>query len=375
MSAAPKAALAAAVAATAAIMAVPLALILMLAPSQTIQQFHHACTAALGARATVLASPPQHLLTTEEVLLKIANTATTLGFSRQGATVTAAISLRATGLANAANPTLPETLRYAHSALLAGDNVGALGLPSAWGTAAELMTPEVSTALALDRMVNQAPQWRDTDPAQLAAAITRTPAPEWAAWVAAAEHRLDQLGSRPARAVATTTPHPPPLPLTGMPANTHTPLSPAAASAAARDSPEAAACLAALTAEIPAEALAANPEGSALAAAAAAAAETPAPTPAPHSAEFVAELLTTTLGGRQPVTIAAQLHTGRRVTGDPEPGDLVFTDISADEGPHLVGVAVDPDTMVTILPGHPVAEQVEIGPNRLIRRIEAAPTP
>ncbi len=380
MNSALKAALAAAAAVAAALVAMPLALILMLTPGQTTQQFYAACTDALGARATVLASPPQRRLTSDEVLLRIATTATTLGFSRQGATVTTAISLHATGLANAANPNLPGTMRYAHSALLGGNNAGALGLPSSWGTAAELMTPEVSTALALDRMVNQSAQWRDTDPAELAAAITGTPAPELAAAIIAAEHRLDQLNRRPTPATATTTaahsPRPTPT-ATTPPTSTRAPLPAAAASSAAQAAPAAAACLAALTTDIPAEATAPNPGGPALAAAAAAAAtgeSPPAPTASTPSARFVAQLLTDTLGGRPPATLAAQLHSGHRVPGDPAPGDLVFTDISADEGPHLVGVAVDPATMVTILPGHHGPEQVPIGPNRLIRRIEAPRT-
>ncbi|EUA65451.1 hypothetical protein I553_10748 [Mycobacterium xenopi 4042] len=35
-----------------------------------------------------------------------------------------------------------------------------------------------------------------------------------------------------------------------------------------------------------------------------------------------------------------------------------------------MGIAVDADTMVTVLPGHPNPEWTRIGPNRLVRRID-----
>ncbi|MCA2337822.1 hypothetical protein JF776_20460, partial [Mycobacterium avium] len=91
------------------------------------------------------------------------------------------------------------------------------------------------------------------------------------------------------------------------------------------------------------------------------------------SAEYVASILSSTLGTPIPTTIAEQLQIGYRVVADPEPGDAVYIDISGSAGPHLAGIAVDADTMVTVLPGHSAPEWTRIGPNRVIRRIEGGP--
>lgn len=405
MTATVKTALAVAVTAVLCMLALPIAITMMALPGQGTQQFFATCTATLGIRGAIVANPPSDPPSTQEVLLKIDQTATTLGFGRQGATVTVAIAMRATGLANAANVADADTLRYAHSAVL-HDGAGALGLPLSWGTAAELMTPEVSTALALDHMVDTEPRWRDTEPSQLAAQITGVTADDFAQYVADAQTQLATLPA-PAEAPTATaltsaaptttqqTAQPPP-PTTSAPTSTATTvLNPDQASAAMSTAPAAANCLHALTTPLPAAAPGHNPAGPDIAAAAQRAVGTdPAPTatvtpgaPAESipaqpstpsasitdSAEFVASILSSTLGTTIPTTIAEQLQIGYRVVADPEPGDAVYIDISAAAGPHLAGIAVDADTMVTVLPGHPAPEWARIGPNRVIRRIEGGP--
>ncbi|SIJ23604.1 Uncharacterised protein [Mycobacteroides abscessus subsp. abscessus] len=400
-----KAALGAAILIPLGVIGLPIVLIMMSLPGQGAQQFFATCTAALGTRGAIVANPPDPAPTATEVLLKIDQTARTLGFGTQGATVTAAIAIHATGLANAANPANEETMKYAHTALL-DTGAGALGLPLAWASPAELMTPEVSTALALDTMLEREPRWRDNTPEQLAATITGATPEEFTESVAAAQQKLAALSdATPASAVpmltsatATTTTiasatassaAPGPSPATPL-------LNPAEASAAAATAPEAANCLHALTTALPAPASTSSPDGPAIAAAAQHAVGTDQTTTAPttaaapvegsptstttpdtvettrNSAQFVASILTGVLGADIPTTIGEQLQLGYRVMNNPEPGDLVYTDISATTGPHLAGIAVDTDTMVTILPGHPNPEWAHIGPNRLIRRIEKA---
>lgn len=374
----------------AAVLVMPILIVATLLPSQNTRQFYSTCAQLRGTRADIVANPPQQPLGPDEVLLRITNTATKLGFGRQGATVTVAIALRATGLANAANPAAPTTLRYAHSTEIR-DGAGALGLPVDWGSAAELMTPEVSTAIALDRMVDAAPQWRDTDPAVLAAQITGHPDTDYTDAVAAAQTWIPDAPTPAATSsaadLAVSTTSAPATTTSSVPATTpetptsasaaSTPLSLAQASSAAAAAPEAAACLAALTTPIPPPAPGPNPNGPQLAAAAQHAVGTdPRPdanAPTPTAAQLVAGLVTSTTGCAFPDTLPEQLQTGWQAT-DPAPGDLVFTDISADQGPHLVGIAVDTDTMVTVLPGHPNPEWSRIGPNRLVRRIEVSRT-
>lgn len=128
-----KAALGAAILIPLGVIGLPIVLIMMSLPGQGAQQFFATCTAALGTRGAIVANPPDPAPTATEVLLKIDQTARTLGFGTQGATVTAAIAIHATGLANAANPANEETMKYAHTALL-DTGAGALGLPLAWGT-------------------------------------------------------------------------------------------------------------------------------------------------------------------------------------------------------------------------------------------------
>ncbi|MBS1693097.1 MAG: hypothetical protein JST91_12835 [Actinobacteria bacterium] len=401
-----KTALTAALVALLFMLALPIAITMMALPGQGTQQFFATCTAALGIRGAIVANPPGDAPSAQEVLLKIDQTATTLGFGRQGATVTAAIAMRATGLANAANAANADTQRYAHSAVL-NAGAGALGLPLSWGTAAELMTPEVSTALALDNMVDGEPRWRDTDPSQLAAQITGLTAEDFTQHVADAQARLATLPapaetSTPATALTSAAPTTtqqtaaPAPPTTPAPTSTATTvLNPDQASAAMSTAPAAANCLHALTTPLPAAAPRHNPAGPDIAAAAqrtvgtdqtatatAAPAATTEPIPAQpstppanitSSAEFVASILSSTLGTTIPTTIAEQLQIGYRVVADPEPGDAVYIDISASTGPHLAGIAVDADTMVTVLPGHPAPEWTRIGPNRVIRRIEGGP--
>jgi hypothetical protein len=135
---------------------------------------------------------------------------------------------------------------------------------------------------------------------------------------------------------------------------------------AAQQNPAAAACASALTTIVPPAAPGPNPRGAALAAAATATLGREVTRPV--SAEFVADLLAEHAVAL-PATIAAQVTTGWSVT-EPAPGDLVFVDISADQGPHLVGIAVDTSTMVTVFPGRSYPESAPIGPNRLIRRLE-----
>lgn len=355
-------------------------------PGQNTRQFYTACTWLRSTRATIVANPPQQTLTTDEVLLRIATTATKLGFGRQGATVTVAIALHATGLANAANPAAPETLRYAHSTQIS-DGAGALGLPLTWATPAELMTPETSTAIALDHMVDSEPRWRDIDPAELASRITGRPATDYSAAAAAAQTRMTDLPTPASTTSATTTPWPTTPTSVTSAAPTTTPtaaaatalLSPPQASSAAAAAPQVAACLSALTTPIPPPAPGPSPYGPQLASAAQRADGTESHPDSdsmpPDAARFVAELVASTTGHPCPHTVGEQLQTGQLAT-DPNPGDLVFIDISADEGPHLVGIATDIDTMVTVLPGHPTPEWTAVGPNRLIRRIEdASPTP
>lgn len=105
---------------------------------------------------------------------------------------------------------------------------------------------------------------------------------------------------------------------------------------------------------------------------------TPPPTgaaaPPATSAQFVASVLSTTLAVPVPDTIASQLRTGHTVDTAPAPGDVIYTDISADEGPHLAGIAVDAHTMVTLLPGHQVPQRTSISPSRVTRRFEGPPT-
>ncbi|WP_237099462.1 hypothetical protein [Mycobacteroides abscessus] len=402
-----KTALAAAVTALLGMLALPIAITMMALPGQGTQQFFATCTAALGIRGAIVANPPAGAPSAQEVLLKIDQTAETLGFGRQGATVTVAIAMRATGLANAANADNADTQRYAHSAVLEDDGAGALGLPLSWGSAAELMTPEVSTALALDHMVNTEPRWRDTDPSQLAAQITGLTADAFTQYVADAQARLEALPpqaetSSAAAATALTSAAPTTTQQTAQPttptttAQSPTPttvLNADQASSAMSTAPAAANCLHALTTPLPAAAPGHNPAGPDIAAAAQhsvgtdqtttttqaptnepnPAQPTATPTHSTDSAEFVASILSSTLGTTIPTTIAEQLQIGYRVVADPEPGDAVYIDISADAGPHLAGIAVDTDTMVTVLPGHSTPEWTRIGPNRLIRRIEGGP--
>lgn len=401
-----KMALAAAVTALLCMLALPIAITMMALPGQGTQQFFATCTAALGIRGAIVANPPSDAPSAQEVLLKIDQTAETLGFGRQGATVTVAIAMRATGLANAANAGDADTQRYAHSAVL-NDGAGALGLPLSWGSAADLMTPEVSTALALDHMVDTEPRWRDTDPSQLAAQITGLTAEDFTQYVADAQARLGALPApaetSSAAATALTSAAPtttqqtaqaaPPTTIAATSTAT-TVLNPDQASSAMSTAPAAANCLHALTTPLPAAAPGHNPAGPDIAAAAQrsvgtdqtattttqAATNEPIPaqptTPPANitdSAEYVASILSSTLGTAIPTTIAEQLQIGYRVVADPEPGDAVYIDISAGAGPHLAGIAVDADTMVTVLPGHSAPEWTHIGPNRVIRRIEGGP--
>lgn len=390
-----KAALIAATAGLMAMLGFPILITMLTLPGQAAQGFYNACTAALGTRGAIVANPPDPAPTADEVLLKITHTATTLGFGNQGATVTVAIAMRATGLANAANRTDPATQRYAHSALI-DDGAGALGLPLTWGSPAELMTPEVSTALALDRMVEADPQWRDRTPAQLAAQITGLSADLFTELAMNAEARILATGT-------TTSVPTVPLLTSAAPTTTTTTqrrredqsgattmLNPSEASSVASAAPEAANCLSALTSALPPIATRPNPTGPAIAANAqraiphepAADPETtpatapdqqrPTPSePAPaDSAAFVAALLSDTLDTPIPATIAEQLRLGQRVATDPDPGDIVYIDITASQGPHLAGIAITANTMVTVLPGHTDPETVPIGPNRVIRRIQ-----
>lgn len=401
-----KMALAAAVTALLCMLALPIAITMMALPGQGTQQFFATCTAALGIRGAIVANPPSDAPSAQEVLLKIDQTAETLGFGRQGATVTVAIAMRATGLANAANAGDADTQRYAHSAVL-NDGAGALGLPLSWGSAADLMTPEVSTALALDHMVDTEPRWRDTDPSQLAAQITGLTAEDFTQYVADAQARLGALPApaetSSAAATALTSAAPtttqqtaqaaPPTTIAATSTAT-TVLNPDQASSAMSTAPAAANCLHALTTPLPAAAPGHNPAGPDIAAAAQrsvgtdqtattttqAATNEPIPaqptTPPANitdSAEYVASILSSTLGTAIPTTIAEQLQIGYRVVADPEPGDAVYIDISAGARPHLAGIAVDADTMVTVLPGHSAPEWTHIGPNRVIRRIEGGP--
>lgn len=399
-----KMALAAAVTALLCMLALPIAITMMALPGQGTQQFFATCTAALGIRGAIVANPPNDAPSAQEVLLKIDQTAETLGFGRQGATVTVAIAMRATGLANAANAAAADTQRYAHSAVL-NDGAGALGLPLSWGSAAELMTPEVSTALALDHMVDAEPRWRDADPIQLAAQITGLTAEDFTQYIADAQARLGALpapaetSSAPAAltsAAPTTTQQtaePAPPTTTAATSTATTVLNPDQASSAMSTAPAAANCLHALTTPLPAAAPGPNPAGHDIAAAAQRsvgtdqtatttrptnepipAQPTTPPTNIADSAEFVASILSSTLGTTIPTTIAEQLQIGYRVVADPEPGDAVYIDISASAGPHLAGIAVDADTMVTVLPGHSAPEWTRIGPNRVIRRIEGGPS-
>ncbi len=360
----------------AAVMIAPVLILTGVLPSQTSQGLFAACSQLRGARASIVPDPPPSVLQPDEVLLRIARTATTLGFGRQGEVVAAAISLRATGLTNAANPAVPDTERYAHSVKIDA-GAGALALPLSWGTAPELMTPEVSTALVMDQMVERIPAWRDTEPAEIAAQLLGGTAADYASAVAAASARLDRLPppanpagqpdrgftpSPPAASVlgapadhAATTPVPPPPPLSSDEART-----------AAANNPEVSSCLEALTTIVPPPAPGPNPRGAALADAAQRAVGTELEHP--DSAAFVSQLCLKH-AVQIPDSITAQMTTGWSVD-DPSPGDLAFVDISASHGPHLVGLVVADDTMVTVLPGHTAPEWARIGPNRILRRIE-----
>ena len=363
---------------TAAVVMAPVLILAGVLPSQTSRGLFAACSELRGARAGIVPNPPATLLGPDEVLLRIATTASTLGFGRQGEVVAAAISLRQTGLANAANPAVPDTLRYAHSTEI-DTGVGALALPPSSGSAAELMTPEVSTALLMDRMVESLPAWRDTDPAAIIAELLGGTAEDYAGAVSGAEAHLTRLpqitttSTAPAAdlgfaAVAATSPPPPNSKSTTSPTNASPPqpLTPDEARAAAVDNPEASACLDALTAVVPPPAPSANPRGADLAAAAQRAVGTELEQP--NAAAFVSDVCSKS-GVPMPNSIPAQVATGWTAP-DPSPGDLVFVDISADHGPHLVGIAVAADTMVTVLPGHSTPEWARIGPNRIVRRIE-----
>jgi hypothetical protein len=362
-----------------AVLAAPVLIVASLLPNHTSTGFFGACAELRGARAGIVPDPPSSPPTPDDVLLRISRTATTLGYGRQGETVAAAISIRATGLANAANPAVPATERYAHSAVIDA-GIGALGLPPSWGSPAELMTPEVATALVMDQMVNQISQWRDTDPAQIAAQLLGGTAEDYHAATAAASARLS---ARPAPAVPAPGPilipagdvAPAPAAATLRPTAVASPTPAAPPSAAlsvdqarraAQQNPAAAACASALTTIVPPAAPGPNPRGAALAAAATATLGSEVTRPV--SAEFVADLLAEH-AVTVPATIAAQIATGWSVT-EPAAGDLVFVDISADQGPHLVGIAVDTSTMVTVFPGRSYPESAPIGPNRLIRRLE-----
>jgi len=353
-----------------AVMIAPVLIVASLLPTHTSRSFYNACAELRGTRAEILPDPPSSPPTADEVLLRIDQTASRLGFGRQGATVAAAISWRNTGLANAANPAVPESERYAHSAVI-HSGAGALGLPETWGTPAELMTPAVSTALLMDQMVNRIPNWRDLPPNEIAATLLGGAAGDYSTAAASAQLLLEAL----------------PAPQRGRPAPEFTPVaathsrsaaaadstarpssSPEQINAATRDDPEASACVQALAMAAPPPAPGPNPRGPALAAAAYAAADTE---PTRSSATgFVVDLFAAQ-GVRLPDSLADLFAVGWAPTS-PEPGDLVFTDISADQGPHLVGVAVTPETMITVLPGRPTVEETPIGPNRIIRRIEVS---
>ncbi len=358
----------------ATVWAAPMIVIAATAPGQSTQAFVYACTEVRGARAAILPDPPATPPSPGEVLLRIATTATTLGVGRQGATVAAAISLRATGLTQAANPDVPDSQRYAHSTQMTA-GVGALGLPPGWGSAAELMTPQVATALVIDRMFNLIPDWRDTDPAEMAALIRGGTAQDYRDATAAAQARLAALPATPPATTPTSATAATPTPATPTLAATDAP--PAAlthdqARAAGRDTPELADCASALTTAIPPAATGPNPHGPQLAAAAhRAVGSTPQRAQAPA---FVADVAAS-VGVWLPDTLAGQFALGATVAGDPAPGDLVFVDISADQGPHLVGLAVGPHTMVTVFPGHPHPEWARIESGRVVRRIEVRSQP
>lgn len=367
--------------AAAAVLMAPLLILAAALPTQTSQGLFAACAQLRGARAGIVPDPPTAAPTADEVLLRITRTATTLGFGRKGQVVAAAISLRATELANAANRAVPDTERYAHSVEI-DSGAGALALPTSWGSAAELMTPEVSTALLMDHMVNLIPTWRDTDPAALAAQLLGGTVDDYTASLTAAQARVDSLAeamsatneTRPAALgftpVATVSRLPRPESLAAPPTTTAAPpLSREEARTAAQDNPEASSCLDALTTIVPPPAPSSDPHGAMLADAAQHAVGTRLEHP--DAATFVCELFLKN-AVRIPDSIAAQMTTGWSAD-DPEPGDLVFVDISADQGPHLVGITVTPDTMVTVLPGHDTPEWTRIGPNRIARRTEVSP--
>lgn len=370
MSGIPKAALLLAAALT-AVMIAPVLIVASLLPTHTSRSFYSACSELRGNRAGILPDPPSSPPTADEVLLRIDQTASTLGFGRQGATVAAAISWRRTGLANAANPAVPDTERYAHSAVI-HSGAGALGLPETWGTPAELMTPAVSTALLMDHMANRIPNWRDLPPDEIAATLLGGPAEDYSTAAATARALLESLPApqydRPTSRftpAAATHPH---RDVEGLDTAARPSLNPERISAATRDNPTAAACVQALALAAPPPAPGPNPRGPALAAAAYAALGTEPPRKS--ATRFVVDLYAAQ-GVRLPDSLA-DLFTIGWAAASPEPGDLVFTDISADQGPHLVGVAVTRDAMITVLPGRATVEDTPIGPNRIIRRIEVS---
>jgi len=354
----------------AAVMLAPLLIVASLLPDHTSRSFYKSCAEFRGTRAAIIPDPPATPPTAEEVLLRISQTASTLGFGSKGAIVAAAISQRRTGLANAANPAVPDTQRYAHSVSIRS-GAGALGLPTSWGTAAELMTPEVSTALLMDRMVNRIPNWRDVAAAEIAAELLgETPADYQGA--AAAVH--PRIRSMPAPTPSPDAPdfipaaathrlaaeHSPP------PTATRAPLDRGQAAAAARDDPAAASCIHALSMVAPPPATGPDPRGPAVADAALAAIGSEPDHPA--AATFVADIFAGQ--GRDLPDSVADLFALGWAAPRPARGDLVFTDISADRGPHLVGIAVTAETMVTVLPGRTTVQASPIGPNRIVRRMQ-----
>jgi hypothetical protein len=354
-------------AALAAIMIAPILIAASLLPTHTSRSFYDACAELRGTRARILPDPPTTAPSATEVLLRIDQTASTLGFGRQGATVAAAISVRMTGLANAANPAVPDTERYAHSAVIQS-GAGALGLPETWGTAAELMTPATSTALLMDHMVTQFPNWRDLDPPTIAAGLLGGSPEDYTAAAAHAQRLLSALPPQPHTPAEEFTPtpatsRPPPA---GLASRARKPLDPEQIRDTARDNPEATSCVQALSVATPPPAPGPNPRGPALAAAARAAAGREQDQPS--ATGFVVEIFAAQ-GVQLPDSVAELFTTGWSAPAA-DPGDLVFTDISAADGPHLVGIAVDSHTMVTVLPGRSAAEAVPIGPNRILRRTE-----
>ena len=110
----------------------------------------------------------------------IATAARKRGLPRRAVVVALATAMQESNLHNLANPAVPESLRYPHQGV--GGDHDSVGLfqqrPSqGWGTVGELMDPEHSAGLFLDRLA-KVPGWESLSVTGAAQAVQRSAFPD-----------------------------------------------------------------------------------------------------------------------------------------------------------------------------------------------------